>query len=174
VANLIGKALLGDYFDFNFIEHNASNERGVDTVREIIKSSLHQSMFTPIKIIFLDESDGLTPAAQNMLRKPLEDRKSMRYILSANNDTFIKAIRSRCVVFDFKPISADAIRQRLEYIAEREGLHMDGEIEGIAKASGGDMRLAINELQRHSYRGDTGAENEALMAAVRNMDTEAV
>ena len=174
LAYLIGRALLGDFFDFNFVEHNASNDRGVDTVREIIKSSLHQPMFTPTKIIFLDESDGLTPAAQNMLRKPLEDRKSMRYILSANNDTFSKAIRSRCVVFEFKPISEDAIRERLEYIAELEELHLDGEIEDIARASGGDMRLAINELQRYAYSGSSEDDKAALLASIRDMDTEAV
>ena len=171
VAYLIGEALLDEYFEMNFVEYNASNDRGVDSVRDVIKSSLHQPLFSPVRVIFLDESDGLTPAAQNMLRKPLEDRGSTRFILSANQDIFTKPIRSRCVVFEFQPISEDNIRQRLKYIAEQEGLLLDDEIGEIAKKSGGDMRLAINELQKHAYSGSDKDDNEALLASIRNMDT---
>jgi replication factor C small subunit len=140
LAYLIGEALLEEFFEMNFIEYNASNDRGVDTVREV----------------------------------PLEDRKSMRYILSANKDVFTKPIRSRCVVFEFNPISTDAVKERLGYIAEQEGLSLNGEIEEIAKKSGGDMRLAINELQRCAYSGSSGVDNDALLASVRCMDTEVV
>lgn len=172
IAYLIGEALLKEYYSMNFIEFNASNDRGVDTIREVIKSSMHQPLFSPVKVIFLDESDGLTPQAQNMLRKPLEDRKAMRYILSANNDMFTKAIRSRCVVFEFKPIPTAAIQKRLEYIAGEENLNLNGETEEIARKCGGDMRLAINELQRCAYSGSS--DDAALLESVRNMDTEAV
>lgn len=172
IAYLIGKELLDEFFEVNFVEYNASNERGVDTIRDVIKSSLHQPMFTPIKIIFLDESDGLTPAAQNMLRKPLENRGSTRFILSANMDVFIKPIRSRCMVFEFDRINEDAIRNRLEYIADQEGLDLNGEIEEIARNCDGDMRLAINELQRSAASGvnDSGAD---LLDAIRQMKIEA-
>ena len=171
IAYLIGKALLDEYFELNFVEYNASNDRGVDTIRDVIKSSIHQPLFTSVRVIFLDESDGLTPAAQNMLRKPLEDRGSTRFILSANNDIFIKPIRSRCVVFEFERISEDAIRKRLEYIADHEGLDLNGEIEEIARNCGGDMRLAINELQRRASSGshDNGAD---LLESVRRMKIE--
>jgi replication factor C small subunit len=171
VARLIGKELLGDFFDMNFKDYNASNDRGVDTVREVIKSSLHQPLFTDIRIIFLDESDGLTPQAQNMLRKPLEDRKSTRFILSANNDIFIKPIRSRCVVFEFEKIKEDAIRDRLQYIADQEGLSLNGEVAEIAWKCGGDMRLAINELEKASYGG--GQDDDGLLESIRNMEIEA-
>jgi len=172
VAYLIGQELLKEFFEMNFVEYNASNERGVDTIRDVIKSSLHQPMFTPIRVIFLDESDGLTPQAQNMLRKPLENRGSTRFILSANQDIFIKPIRSRCVVFEFQPIDKDAIQERLEYIAEQEGLSLNGEIEEIARNCDGDMRTAINELQRHAYSSPVEDDGEALLASIRNMDTE--
>jgi replication factor C small subunit len=170
VAYLIGEALLEEFFDLNFVEYNASNDNGVDTIREVIKNSLHQPLFSAIKVVFLDESDGLTPQAQDMLRKPLEDRKSMRYILSANKDVFTKPIRSRCVVFEFNPISADAITERLRYIAEQEGMSTNGEIEEIAKKCDGDMRLAINELQRYAYSGSSEDDNEALLDSIRNME----
>ena len=168
IAHLIGKALLEEFFEFNFVEYNASNERGVDTIRDVIKSSLHQPMFSDIKIIFLDESDGLTPQAQDMLRKPLEDRKRTRFILSANNDVFIKPIRSRCVVLEFKRVPEDAIRERLEYIADQEGLNLNGEIDEIAANADGDLRFAINELQRVGY-GGSSADNADLLQKVRQM-----
>ncbi len=172
IAYLIGKALLKDFYEMNFLEYNASNDRGVDTIREVIKSSMHQPLFTDIRIIFLDESDGLTPQAQDMLRKPLEDRKSTRYILSANHDVFTKPIRSRCVILEFEPIKSDAIRKRLEYIAEQEGLSLNGEIEDIARNCDGDMRLAINELERVSY-GGSQTDGDALLQQVRQMRIEA-
>ena len=170
VAYLIGKELLKDYFDMNFTEYNASNERGVDTVRDIVKSSMHQPMFTSVKIIFLDESDGLTTQAQDMLRKPLEDRKSTRFILSANRDVFSKPIRSRCVVLEFRRVPEDAIRKRLEFIAGQENLNLNGEVEEIAARSDGDLRLAINELQRVAAGGSSQASGEDLLAKIRQME----
>lgn len=170
VAYLIGAALLKEFFEMNFTEYNASNERGVDTIRDIVKSSLHQPMFTSVKIIFLDESDGLTPQAQNMLRKPLEDRKSTRFILSANKDIFSKPIRSRCVVLEFKRVPEDAIRKRLEYIAGQENLNLNGELEEIAAKSDGDLRFAINELQRVAAGGSSQANGEDLLTKVRQME----
>jgi replication factor C small subunit len=170
VAHLIGKELLKEFFDMNFTEYNASNERGVDTIRDVIKSSMHQPMFTSVKIIFLDESDGLTSQAQDMLRKPLEDRKSTRFILSANKDIFSKPIRSRCVVLEFRRVPEDAIRKRLEFIAGQENLNLNGELEEIAAKSDGDLRFAINELQRVAAGGSSQANGEDLLAKVRQME----
>jgi len=173
VAYIIGKELLKEFFEMNFTEYNASNERGVDTIRDVIKSTMHQPMFTDIKIIFLDESDGLTPQAQNMLRKPLEARGSTRFILSANMDIFSKPIRSRCVVLEFGEIGSDAIRKRLEHIAECEGLELNGEIEDISRNCDGDMRFAINELQRVASRGSKKTDGAELLESIRNMEIEA-
>ncbi len=172
IAYLIGKALLKEYFDMNFVEYNASNDRGVDTIREVIKNSMHQPMFTDIKIIFLDESDGLTAQAQDMLRKPLEDRKSTRFMLSANNDTFSKPIRSRCVVLEFGKIDSGAIMKRLKFIADSEGVSLNGEIEEISWKCGGDLRLAINELQRASSGGGSKTGGADLLESIRNMAVE--
>jgi len=173
VAYIIGKELLKEFFETNFTEYNASNERGVDTIRDVIKSTAHQPMFTKVKIIFLDESDGLTTQAQNMLRKPLEERGSTRFILSANNDIFSKPIRSRCVVLEFEKIGSDAIRKRLEYIAECEGLDLNGEIEDISRSCDGDMRLAINELQKAASGGGKKTDGAELLESIRNMRVEA-
>jgi len=173
IAYLIGKALLEEFFEMNFTEYNASNERGVDTIRDVIKSALHQPMFTKVKIIFLDESDGLTTQAQNMLRKPLEERGSTRFILSANMDIFSKPIRSRCVVLEFGEIGSGAIRERLEHIAECEGLELNGEIEDISRSCDGDLRLAINELQRVASRGGSKTDGAELLESIRNMEIKA-
>ncbi len=173
VAYIIGRELLKEFFEMNFTEYNASNERGVDTIRDVIKSTAHQPMFTKVKIIFLDESDGLTPQAQNMLRKPLEERGSTRFILSANLDIFSKPIRSRCVVLEFGKIGSDAIRKRLEHIAECEGLELNGEIEEIARNVQGDMRLAINELQKVASGGGSKTDGADLLESIRNMRVEA-
>jgi replication factor C small subunit len=134
IAYLIGKELLKDFFDMNFCEYNASNDRGVDTIREVIKSSIHQPLFTDIRIIFLDESDGLTPQAQDMLRKPLEDRKSTRYILSANRDVFTKPIRSRCVILEFEPSRIS--REVAAVICDLRSMNWSGCLMAAARQTG--------------------------------------
>jgi len=174
LAYLIGQALLEEYFEMNFVEHNASNDRGIDSMRDVIKTAKNQPLFTPIRIVFLDESDGLTPQAQNMLRKPLEARGSTRFILSANMDMFTKPIRSRCVVLEFQKIDPGSIRKRLEFIAESEGLALNGEIEDIAGNCDGDLRFAINELQRVASSGGSKKTSGAdLLESIRSMKVEA-
>jgi DNA polymerase III delta prime subunit len=77
------------------------------------------------------------------------------------------------VILEFEPIAADAIRKRLEYIADQEGLSLNGEIEDIARGCCGDMRLAINELERASYGGSQTDDGDALLQKVRQMRIEA-
>ncbi len=153
----LARDLFGDVWRDNFIEMNASDERGIDVVRHKIKEFARTApISSPFKIIFLDEADALTPDAQAALRRTMEMySRTCRFILSCNYvSRIIEPIQSRCAVFKFKPISKDAMKRRLIEICEKEGLEIDDEaLEALIYISGGDFRKAINALQGASALG---------------------
>ncbi len=151
-AIALARDLFGEVWRENFIEMNASDERGIDVVRHKIKEFARTAPIggAPFKIIFLDEADALTADAQAALRRTMEMySKICRFILSCNYvSRIIEPIQSRCAVFKFKPVPKDAMKKRLREIAESEGLEIDDEaLEVLIYISGGDFRKAINALQ---------------------------
>jgi replication factor C small subunit len=144
--------LYGDQIAGNFLELNASDERGIDVVRGRIKDfarsvSLGES---PFKLIFLDEGDALTSDAQQALRRTMEANSSVtRFIISANySSRIIEPIQSRCSVFRFAPLKDADMRKTLEHVAKAEKLKMDdAAFEAIFYVSEGDMRRALNIMQ---------------------------
>ncbi|MEM0089363.1 MAG: replication factor C small subunit [Archaeoglobaceae archaeon] len=150
-AIALTRDLFGEHWRENFIEMNASDERGIDVVRHKIKEFARTAPISaPFKIIFLDEADALTSDAQAALRRTMEMfSKSCRFILSCNYlSRIIEPIQSRCAVFRFKAVPKEAMKKRLLEICEKEGVKIteDG-IEAILYISAGDFRKAINALQ---------------------------
>ncbi len=148
----IARELFKDEWRENFTELNASDERGIDVVRNKIKNFAKTSPIggADFKIIFLDEADALTQDAQSALRRTMERyTNNCRFILSCNySSKIIEPIQSRCAVYRFRPLSDDAISERIRYIAKIEGVEVaDDGIEAIAYVAQGDMRKAINSLQ---------------------------
>lgn len=145
------KAILGEYWRQNFLELNASDARGIDTVRNDIKSfSRLKAVGAPFRIIFLDEVDNMTKDAQHALRREMEMyTKTSSFILSCNySSKIIDPIQSRCAIFRFTPIKGHYIVKRLEEIAKIEGLDIEiSAIESVVYFSEGDLRKAINILQ---------------------------
>ncbi|MBE6493039.1 MAG: replication factor C small subunit [Methanosphaera stadtmanae] len=150
-ALALSKSLLGEYWQQNFLELNASDARGIDTVRNEIKSFCKlKAIGAPFRIIFLDEVDNMTKDAQQALRREMEMyTKTSSFILSCNySSKIIDPIQSRCAIFRFTPIKAIDIINRLKYIAEQEGLEVEeSALENIVYFTQGDMRKSINILQ---------------------------
>jgi len=151
-ALALAKELFGDSWKQNFIELNASDERGIGVIRGKIKNfartaPLGKSQF---KIIFLDEADSLTADAQSALRRTIEKyTRICRFILSVNySSRVIEPIQSRCTVFRFSPIKEDDVKKHMRKIASAEKLDIasDG-LETLIFISRGDLRKAINILQ---------------------------
>ncbi|MDQ2055482.1 MULTISPECIES: replication factor C small subunit [Halobellus] len=164
-ATAIARAIYGDDWRNNFLELNASDERGIDVVRDRIKNFARSSFGGyDYRIIFLDEADSLTDDAQSALRRTMEQfSDNTRFILSCNySSKIIDPIQSRCAVFRFSPLSDDAIRQQVEDIAETEGIEVteDG-LDALVYAAGGDMRRAINSLQAAATTGEV-VDEEAV------------
>ncbi len=151
-AMALAREIFGDTFEQNFLELNASDERGINVVRETIKEFARTLPFggAKFKIIFLDEADALTADAQHALRRTMEKyAATSRFILSCNySSKIIEPIQSRCAIFRFRPLSEEQIKARLKYIADNEGLKIteDG-LNALVYVSEGDLRKAINLLQ---------------------------
>jgi replication factor C small subunit len=147
----LAKSVLGEYWRQNFLELNASDARGIDTVRTNIKHFCRlKPVGAPFRIIFLDEVDNMTKDAQHALRREMEMyTKTASFILSCNySSKIIDPIQSRCAIFRFAPVKGHQIIKRLEYIANEENLDFEtSAIETIVYFAEGDVRKAINILQ---------------------------
>lgn len=145
------KSILGEYWRQNFLELNASDARGIETVRTNIKNFCRlKPVGAPFRIIFLDEVDNMTKDAQHALRREMEMyTKTASFILSCNySSKIIDPIQSRCAIFRFAPIKGQDIVKRLEYIAGEENVDYDDTaLETIVYFAEGDMRKAVNLLQ---------------------------
>jgi replication factor C small subunit len=139
----------------NFLELNASDDRGIDVIRNQIKefAKLKSLAQVPYKIICLDEADSLTKDAQQALRRTMEKYSaSCRFILACNEiSKILDPIQSRCVIFKFKPLKNDALFSLLEKVAKDEGLTIEEDAKDLLlKISEGDVRKLLNTLQSSS------------------------
>jgi len=151
----LAKSLLGKYYDEGVIELNASDERGVKTVQDIIeyfckkKIQFNENEFRH-KIVLLDEADNMTKKAQQFISKLMEEHNATtRFIFTCNNSTdIIETIQSRCVLFRYSKLKQEQIETKLKQICEKEKISYTNEgIAVIAQISAGDLRQAINNLQ---------------------------
>jgi replication factor C small subunit len=151
-ALALARELYGEGIAGNFLELNASDERGIDVVRGRIKDFARSVSLgeAPFKLIFLDEGDALTADAQQALRRTMESNSSVtRFIISANySSRIIEPIQSRCAVFRFMPLDEQQMRKALDHVVKGEKLKADDKaFEAIFYVSEGDMRRALNVLQ---------------------------
>ncbi|WP_432644696.1 replication factor C small subunit [Methanobrevibacter sp.] len=157
------KSILGEYWRQNFLELNASDARGIETVRNNIKNFCRlKPVGAPFRIIFLDEVDNMTKDAQHALRREMEMyTKTASFILSCNySSKIIDPIQSRCAIFRFTPVKGEEIKERLQYICEQEGAKADDQgLESIVYFAEGDMRKAVNVLQAATSEGETITED---------------
>ncbi|MAH06962.1 replication factor C small subunit [Candidatus Pacearchaeota archaeon] len=152
LALIVVKELFGSTWKENYLELNASDERGIDVVRQKVKDFARTKALgnVPFKVIFLDEADALTREAQQALRRTMENYTSTcRFVMSCNySSKIIDPIQSRCVVLRFKLLERKDIDKRIRLIAENEGFSVGDEaIESLYEASEGDFRRIINLLQ---------------------------
>ncbi len=152
LAMVIARVLFGEQWHHDFLELNASDERGIDVVRNKVKDFARTRAMgdVPFKIIFLDECDALTKDAQHALRRTMENyTQTCRFILNCNYASkIIDPIQSRCTLFKFKPLPKEEIVTIIDTIARNEQLKIDPAArEALYEASGGDCRKMENILQ---------------------------
>ncbi len=164
--------LYNDELPGAFKELNASDTRGIDVIRGEVKEFAKTIALSKvhIKIIFLDEADSLTADAQHALRRTMEKFSSeTRFILSANYASkIIEPIQSRCVVFRFKPLTEDNIREYVKHIASNEELSIDEKaVKALIYISEGDLRKLTNIMQTAAMQNKEITEQTVYEIAAR-------
>lgn len=146
LARVIVKKLKCDY-----IILNSSDERGIDTIREKVKTfASTRSKDSNIKICILDECDALTNSAQDSLRNLMEQYAgNCRFILTCNYINRVDdPLQSRCIKIDFSNIKKEDIIKRLEFICKQEKISYElAALEKIVEHNGSDLRASINKIQ---------------------------
>jgi replication factor C subunit 2/4 len=150
----LARELLAENFKKATIELNASDDRGLEAVREKIKSFAAQKIPLPEgrhKIIILDEADSMTDTAQQALRIIISDyAHTTRFALACNDSSkIIEPIQSRCSILRFSKLKSEEIEERLKtIITEKEKINFDEDgIAALIETAEGDMRYALNNLQ---------------------------
>ena len=152
LALVVARKLFHEGWKQNFIELNASDERGIDVIRVKVKDFARTRPFgdVPFKIIFLDECDALTREAQQALRRTMENyTATTRFILSANySSKIIEPIQSRCAVFRFKPLDVKDMVALVDSIEKEEKLKIsEGAKKALVDIAEGDCRRLETVLQ---------------------------
>jgi replication factor C subunit 3/5 len=134
------------------LELNASDDRGIDVVRQEIQdfASTRTIFSSKFKLIVLDECDAMTKDAQMALRRVMEKyTRNCRFCLICNYvSKLIPALQSRCTRFRFKPLADQFVRPRLQHVVETEGVKLkEGGMDALVALGGGDMRRSLNILQ---------------------------
>ncbi|KAL2892939.1 Replication factor C subunit 3 [Bienertia sinuspersici] len=151
----VARKLYGNQFHNMILELNASDERGIDVVRQQIQDFASTQSFSfgsksHVKLVLLDEADAMTKDAQFALRRVIEKyTKSTRFALICNNvNKVISALQSRCTRFRFAPLDPTHVTERLRHVIESEGLDVtESALAALVRLSSGDMRKALNILQ---------------------------
>ncbi len=152
LALVTARELYGEDWHQNFLELNASDERGIDVVRNKVKDFARTRTIgnAPFKIIFLDECDALTKEAQQALRRTMEKyTQTTRFILSCNfSSKILDPIQSRCAIFRFKPLDRDEIKELIDKISKEESLDIEKPAwDALYNISFGDCRRLENIMQ---------------------------
>ena len=149
----LARDLYGPNYRNYILELNASDERGIDIIRDKVKNFARTAAIVsevPFKILVLDEADSLTQAAQHALRRTMEIyTKTCRFCLIGNySESIIEPIQSRCSIFRFSPLGETDAKEWISTIASKEDVHLLKEgLDAIYEASMGDLRKATNLLQ---------------------------
>jgi len=173
LALCIAHELFGPNWKNFTLELNASDERGIDTVRERVKDFSRYSRAgfgdIPFALIILDECDQMTGPAQTALRRIMEtSSRTSRFILICNQSSkIIEPIQSRCAIFRFSRLDKVAMKDQLCFIAKKENVNLASEAaERIVDFSEGDLRHAINALQTAAAYKEGGEIDQKTVSLV--------
>ena len=164
-AICIAKHIMNNNWRDFTLELNASDERGINTVRDRIKTFARYTdgrSDIPFRIIILDEADEMTNDAQTALRRIMETySKGTRFILIGNySSRIIEPIQSRCAIFRFNKLGEKDVVDYLKEISEKEKIEFEKEaLYAIFEATEGDLRHSINILESAAALGVVNIEN---------------
>jgi replication factor C small subunit len=171
-ARVLGMHILGDSYDADFYECNASDDRGIDFVRGFLKQAASTSSYSgERKVILLDEADGLTTPAQDAARQIIENHAAnCLFILTANDVSKIRpAIKSRCSIYNFKPVDVIQGSDHLYNVCEKVSVPTSvreswrEHFPRLVRQMNGDLRACVNFLE--SIKLEEGSLEKNLVDA---------
>ena len=145
---------------------NASDERGIETIRDKVTSFASAASFQPLKVVILDEADFLTIQAQASLRNVIEKySKSTRFILTCNYiERIIDPLQSRCQTFKvFPPNKADVARHIGNILNQQEIEHNPLQLKSIVNKFYPDLRKILNTCQSSSHNKKLNLDEDILV-----------
>ena len=159
LAKLIAKNLNCD-----LLYINASDERGIDTIREKIIPFASSMSFNDVKIVILDEADYITPQAQATLRNTIEScSKTTRFILTCNYlERIISPLQSRCQTFEIIPPSKKEVQSHIMGVMKKEGIYSMRNHSMVIDTHYPDIRKIINTLQGSIVNGELEIDDTSL------------
>ena len=159
LAKLIAKNLNCD-----LLYINASDERGIDTIREKIIPFASSMSFNDVKIVILDEADYITPQAQATLRNTIEScSKTTRFILTCNYlERIISPLQSRCQTFEIIPPSKKEVQSHIMGVMKKEGIYSMRNHSMVIDTHYPDIRKIINTLQGSIVNGELKIDDTSL------------
>ena len=152
--------LIVNNFNCDFLYINASDERGIDTIRDKVQGFASSASFKPIKIIILDEADFLTIQAQASLRNIIETySRTTRFILTCNYlERIIDPLQSRCQVLKITPPSKKEVAKHISVILDKEDTHYTLEdLVLIVNKHYPDVRKILNTCQVNTIQGEANS-----------------
>ncbi|KAJ1438323.1 hypothetical protein B484DRAFT_412811 [Ochromonadaceae sp. CCMP2298] len=169
-AMACAKKMYGEHYSSMTLELNASDDRGIDVVRNQIKefAGTKKLFSSGVKLIILDEADAMTSDAQAALRRVIEKYTSnTRFCMICNYvNKIIPALQSRCTKFRFAPLRAEQITSRLQIVIDAENVDCteDGK-NAVLSLAQGDLRRVLNLLQSASMAYDQVTEQAVYLTA---------
>lgn len=176
MTTALARGIYGDEWKQNLLELNASDDRGIDVVREQIKDFARTDTIGDhdFKLIFLDEVDNTTKDAQSAMRRTMEDYSDKtRFILSCNYpNKVLPPIQSRCAVFRISPLTDDDVAEIVGRVSAAEDITFEGNAkEMLVDYASGDARKAINDLQAAHIDGEVTERAVETIGGVANYQT---
>jgi DNA polymerase III delta prime subunit len=163
--------LIVNNFDCDYLYINASDERGIDTIRDKVQGFASSASFKPIKIVILDEADFLTIQAQASLRNIIETySRTTRFILTCNYlERIIDPLQSRCQVLKITPPSKKEVARHVAVILDKEEINYElDDLVLIVNKHYPDVRKILNTCQVNSVEGTLKIDNTVLTGGYKD------
>ena len=174
----LARILVNDVLQCQYLYINASDENGIDTIRsKVVSFSQTMSLDGKLKVVILDEADGITIEGQRALRNTMEEYSSRtRFILTANyKHKIIPAIQSRTQFFDLVPPFDDVVKRAVT-IVKQEGIKIEEDQKvnfvNVIKQNYPDIRKVINDIQKATIKGnfaiDHSLDSKEIVEKIHN------
>ena len=163
----LAKLIVGN-LDCDYLYINASDERGIETIRDKVSGFASVASFKPLKVVILDEADFLTIQAQASLRNVIETfSRTTRFIMTCNFvERIIDPLQSRCQVIKIVPPSKSEVAKHLAWILEKESISYTlDDIKTIVNQYYPDLRKCINTIQLNSKDSTLKLDNSILVSS---------